>query len=266
MANPREHGSPRPSRTRVKPTAKPVAAPPVRAGGGLRATRMDRDTRISDILVAARSTFWSRGYHATAVSEIARSLGVAEGTIFKYFPTKRDLLNKVIEHWYGDLFGDYSKELGPIQGAKNRLRYLVWRHLRTVQEWPEMCRLIFTEVRTQPDYARSPLHEMNHRYTGLLVDVLREGVRSGEFRDGLPLELVRDLVYGGIEHHLWRFLYGNGELDPKLVADQLTDLVCAGVDRHPESTVALDTRRLAQLTTAMERAVNTLERDRKSRK
>lgn len=266
MSLPREQGSLRGSHRHGKPPVKTSASGSARTGSAPRAARLDRDTRTSDILLAARTTFLSRGYHATAVWEIARSLGVAEGTIFKYFPTKRDLLNKVIEHWYGDLFGDYSKELGPIQGAKNRLRYLVWRHLRTVQEWPQMCRLIFTEVRTQPDYARSPLHEMNHRYTGLLVDVLREGVRNGEFRDGLPLDLVRDLVYGGIEHHLWRFLYGNGELDPQLVADQLADLVCAGVETRPESTVSLDTRRLAQLTTAMERAVNTLERDRKSRK
>ncbi|TDU30974.1 TetR family transcriptional regulator [Panacagrimonas perspica] len=237
-----------------------------KARSAVRAPRMDRDARIADILVAARETFLSRGYHAAAVSEIARTLGVAEGTIFKYFPTKRDLLNKVIEHWYGDLFGDYSKELGPIQGAKNRFRYLVWRHLCTVVEWPEMCRLIFTEVRVQPDYAQSPLHEMNHRYTGLLVDVVREGIRSKEFRQAVAPELIRDLVYGGIEHHAWRFLYGNGELDPKRVADQLTDLVCGGVQAEKASTVSLDTRKFAELTATMERAVNTLVRDRKSRK
>jgi len=233
--------------------------------GAARAPRMDRDARIADILVAARQTFLSRGFHAAAVAEIARALGIAEGTIFKYFPTKRDLLNKVIEHWYGDLFGDYSKELGPIQGAKNRFRYLVWRHLRTVAEWPEMCRLIFTEVRVQPDYAQSPLHEMNHRYTGLLVDIVRQGIRSKEFRADASPELIRDLVYGGIEHHAWRFLYGNGELDPKRVADQLTDLVCSGVETGKASTVSLDTRKFAELTATMERAVNTLVREKKSR-
>ncbi len=249
----------------MKALNKPAAAAGKRSAPA-RALRMDRGERISDILVAARKTFWSRGYHATAVSEIARSLGIAEGTIFKYFPTKRHLLNRVIEHWYGDLFGDYSKELGPIQGAKNRFRYLVWRHLRTISEWPEMCRLIFTEVRVQPDYADSPLHEMNHRYTGLLVDVIREGIRNGEFREGIALELVRDMVYGGIEHHAWRFLYGSGELDPKLVADQMTQLLCSGMEVEKTSTVSLDKRRLAQLTATMERAVNTLVREKKIRK
>lgn len=249
----------------MKALKKP-AAPLGKRNAPARALRMDRGERISDILVAAQKTFWSHGYHATTVSEIARSLGIAEGTIFKYFPTKRDLLNRVIEHWYGDLFGDYSKELGPIQGAKNRFRYLVWRHLRTISEWPQMCRLIFTEVRAQPDYSDSPLHEMNHRYTGLLVDVIREGIRGGEFREGIALELVRDMVYGGIEHHAWRFLYGNGELDPKLVADQMTQLLCGGMEVEKTSTVALDTRRLAQLAATMERAVNTLVREKKSRK
>lgn len=128
-----------------------------------------------------------------------------------------------------------------------------------------MCRLIFTEVRVQPDYAQSPLHEMNHRYTGLLVDIVRQGIRSKEFRADASPELIRDLVYGGIEHHAWRFLYGNGELDPKRVADQLTDLVCSGVETGKESTVSLDTRKFAELTATMERAVNTLVREKKSR-
>lgn len=235
------------------------------ARSALRAPRMDRGARIADILVAARRTFLERGFHSTAVAEIARSLGIAEGTIFKYFPTKRDLLNKVIEHWYGDLFGDYSKELGPIQGARHRFRYLVWRHLRTLAEWPGMCRLIFTEVRVQPDYAQSPLHEMNQRYTGLLVDVIRQGIRSKEFRAGISPELVRDLVYGGIEHHAWRFLYGNGELDPERVADQLTDLACSGVETTTPATVPLDIRKFAELTATMERAVDALVRERKRR-
>lgn len=230
--------------------------------GAPRALRMDRGERISDILLAARAVFSSRGYHATAVSEIARTLGIAEATIFKYFPSKRDLLNKVVEHWYGDLFGDYSKELGPIEGAKNRFRYLVWRHLRTVVEWPEMCRLIFSEVRAQADYAQSPVQEMNRRYTDLLIDVIREGVRSQEFRADIPLELVRDLVYGGVEHHAWRFLYNNGSLDPQLVADQLVGLVCGGLEVSRPSTVTIDTRRFDQLTAAMEQAVEKLVGDR----
>lgn len=230
------------------------AAPPART----RATRMPPDARITEILAVAREVFASRGFHATAVTEIAQRLGIAEGTVFKYFPTKRALLNQVIEHWYGDLFGDYGKELSVIHGARNRFRYLVWRHLRTIGEWPDLCRLIFSDVRAQPGYARSPLHKMNSKYTGLFVDVLREGVRSGEFRAGLPLELVRDLVYGGIEHHAWTYLYGNGALEPERSADQLTDLVCCGLESGRGTAAGGTVAQIGELADRLETLAKTL--------
>jgi AcrR family transcriptional regulator len=231
-----------------------------------RASRMASDERAQEILAVARDVFVAHGFHASAVTEIAARLGVAEGTVFKYFPTKRELLNRVIEHWYGELFGDYTKDLSMIRGARNRLRYLVWRHLKTIRQWPGMCRLIFSDVRSQPGYPRSPLHRMNLKYTGLLVDVLREGIASGEFREQVPVELLRDLVYGGIEHHAWGFLYGNATLDAERSADQLTELVCAGIEPRAPSADSPEHTDLTALADRLERVAATLRAPVKARR
>ncbi|WP_420466122.1 TetR/AcrR family transcriptional regulator [Panacagrimonas sp.] len=225
-----------------------------------RASRMTSDKRTREILAVARDVFVTHGFHATAVTEIASRLGVAEGTVFKYFPTKRELLNRVIEHWYGELFGDYTKDLSMIRGARNRFRYLVWRHLKTIREWPGMCRLIFSDVRSQPGYSRSPLHRMNLKYTGLFLDVVREGIGSGEFRDDVPLELLRDLVYGGIEHHAWGFLYRNTTLDAERSADQITDLVCTGIELRRPLEPSLTDADLCALADRLERVAATLRK------
>lgn len=44
------------------------------------------------ILEAAIRLFASKGYHATSTSEIAKEAGVAEGTIFRHYKTKKDIL------------------------------------------------------------------------------------------------------------------------------------------------------------------------------
>src|SRR5690606_26788480 len=44
------------------------------------------------ILEAAVDIFSEKGYAATSTSEIAQKAGVAEGTIFKHYKTKKDLL------------------------------------------------------------------------------------------------------------------------------------------------------------------------------
>lgn len=185
--------------------------------------------RVDGILGAAREVFCKKGYDATVVSEIAARLGVAEPTVFKYFPTKRELLLKVLERWYADMFGDYTRDLSGVKSPRERLRRLVWRHLDSVRGNPQLCRLMFREVRSGPDYPGSRLHGLNRRYTRLLMDVIEAGRMAGAFRDDVPLPLLRDLVYGGIEHHTWNYMSGRGALDAHRIAGDITAVLCNGI-------------------------------------
>lgn len=210
------------------------------------APRLAREQRVDEILRAARDVFCEKGYEAAAVAEIAARMGVVEGTVYKYFTSKRELLLKVLEHWYEEMFGDYARDLAGVSDARSRLRLLVWRHLRSIREFPLLCRLMFREVRSEQDYHGSDLHGLNRQYTQLLVDVLQEGVDAGVFRRDIPLPLLRDLIYGGIEHATWNYVCGRGELDIDATADQLAALVCEGLnrggDREPRTVRRLEPR------------------------
>lgn len=193
--------------------------------------RMTRDERVADILRAARDVFCEKGYEATAVSEIATRIGVVEGTIYKYFATKRELLLKVLEHWYEEMFGDYARDLAAAKGARARLHLLIWRHLRSVRDYPLLCRLMFREVHGESDYHGSGLHAMNRQYTKFLVEVIDAGRASGEFRADLSTALLRDMVYGATEHHSWNYVCGRGALDIDAIAEQITSILCDGISR-----------------------------------
>jgi AcrR family transcriptional regulator len=231
-----------------RPTAsKSAPRPPV---------RLARDQRVGDILRAAREVFCEKGYESTAVSEIAARIGVVEGTIYKYFDSKRALLLQVLEHWYEEMFGDCARILAGVSGTHARLRLLIWRHLRTVRDYPLLCRLMFREVRSEQDYHGSGLHAMNRRYTQFLMDVIREGVDAGEFRDDIPLPLLRDMVYGGIEHHSWNFICGRGTLDIDRVADQITAILCEGASTtHRGDVLRLEAQRLSKIADRIEQAL-----------
>ncbi|MBK9034860.1 MAG: TetR/AcrR family transcriptional regulator [Myxococcales bacterium] len=51
------------------------------------------------ILAAALRLFVDRGFHGTAVPELARAAGVAAGTIYHYFPGKTALVNVLYRRW-----------------------------------------------------------------------------------------------------------------------------------------------------------------------
>lgn len=193
------------------------------------APRLARGQRVDEILVAARAVFCDKGYEQAAMSSIAARIGVVEGTLYKYFASKHDLLLAVLEHWYGELFGNHAQELAGMASARAGLHRLVWHHLAAIRDEPQLCRLMFREVRSEADYHGSRLHTLNRQYTGLLVQVLAQGVASGEFRAGIAPALLRDMVYGAIEHHSWNYLCGRGALAIDSLAEQIVAVVCDGI-------------------------------------
>ncbi|KNC89109.1 TetR/AcrR family transcriptional regulator [Trabulsiella odontotermitis] len=64
------------------------------------------------LLEAATAAFAQSGY-AASTAAIARSAGVAEGTLFRYFATKDDLLNVLYLHIKSSLIQSMISELDP---------------------------------------------------------------------------------------------------------------------------------------------------------
>ena len=193
------------------------------------APRLSREQRIDKILEAARQVFCEKGYEQTAVAEIAARMDVVEGTVFKYFATKRELLLKVLEHWYDEISGDLARDLTDVSDLRERLRIVIHDHLRVVRDYPLLCRLMFREIRGEEDYHSSTLHQKNRRYTRFLTEIVAEGSADGTFRAGTSPTLTRDLVFGAIEHLTWTYICGRGRLDIKRIADTLTAMVCDGI-------------------------------------
>jgi AcrR family transcriptional regulator len=219
------------------------------ARGSRRRERLPRDERVAEIMRAARQVFCSKGFEAASTAEIAERAGVVEGTLYRYFPTKRDLLIKVVEAFYEDIFSDYEAQLQGVRGTWNRLRFMIWKHLSVMHREPDMCRLIVHELRPWPQYRRSSIFTLNQRYTQSTLAVVREGIASGEFRADVPLRIVRDMIFGGAEHHTWAHLRDEGEFSPDEAADAITDMIYQGLERGGRGKAA-----------AVETSVNRLER------
>lgn len=188
-----------------------------------------RQRRASEILAAARDVFLEKGFERTAISEVASRVGIVEGLVFSYFPTKRDLLHEVLGAMYEPLIRDVGDGYARLKGLRARLRFIVWRHVRVYVETPGLARLVLHEVRTGPEYDSSGLHALQVRYTQYVRLALEEAVRDGELGAGVDIEMARSILYGGLEHLLWPVLYGQHAVDVDELADRYTELMLQGL-------------------------------------
>jgi AcrR family transcriptional regulator len=234
-------------------TAKPLIAK--------RHSRLPREQRRLAILQVAEQVFREKGYSEALTAQIAARAGVVEGSIYRYFPGKRELLIRVVEQWYERILADYDQQLAALSGTRARLRFLIWRHMNVIHREPAMCRLIFRQLRAWPEYRRTSVFALTREYTRRTLEILQQAIDAGEFRADVPLRLVRDMIYGGVEHHTWVYLRGEGDFSPDAAADAMTDLVYralalpAPVASLPPTATEATLRRLEAVAQRLEQGI-----------
>lgn len=202
-------------------------------GARRQVNRLPPERRIADIMLAARAIFTEKGYADALISDIAERAGVVEGSIYRFFTNKRELLIRVIEHWYEEMLAEDVRHFDSIRGTWNRLRFLVHHHLLSIRKEPGLTRLMLQEVRHEPGYRQMKLFELNQVYSKRITDLVKAAKASGEFRPDIQPPLVRDLIYGCIEHRIWAFLRNEAELEVEQTADQIADIVYRGLVAEP---------------------------------
>ena len=184
--------------------------------------------RSDSILDAARTAFAEHGFENTSVAQIARLAGISDGLLYRYFRNKRDVLNEVLRRFYERTMIDLEAIAAQERPFAAQLEELIRRHLQTFVDDVDLCRLFFAEVRTQTDYAVSPIRALNQRYTSIVTGLVQKAASRGEIREGIDPRLVRDLIFGTVEHRAWAAVQGR-QIDVDKTAADLVAIVMSGL-------------------------------------
>lgn len=216
--------------------------------------RLPPERRIADIMTAAKAVFTEKGYDEALISDIAERAGVVEGSIYRFFTNKRALLVRVIEHWYEDMLARDTEQFAGVRGSWNQIRFIVHHHLMSIRREPALSRLVLQEFRPDPGYRNTRLFELNQTYVHRIIDVIKEAVANGEFRSNVSPGLIRDMIYGCIEHRTWAFLRNEGDFDVEETADNITDIVYRGlvIDKTAEEPLGSVVSRLEKVAARLE--------------
>ena len=185
--------------------------------------------RYDAILAAATRVFSEKGYSSASITDIAQAADISDGLIYKYFTNKRDLLENVLKHFYETTITDLETKIAKGRNFEERLYALVSGHLAAFVADIDLCRLFISEVRTASDYRGSAIQQLNRRYTSVLIEIVDQGIADGEIQPALDPRLVRDMLFGAIEHSSWRHVRGIRPLDVTRLSRAMTDILLNGL-------------------------------------
>jgi len=106
--------------------------------------RLTSDARKEQIVQSALGVFIEKGYAGTTTSEIAKSAGISEVTLFRHFSSKQEIFLAGIEPI---LFDSLSNDIPEIQGniTKDQLSSILFNRIKFLSDHSGIVKLILNE-------------------------------------------------------------------------------------------------------------------------
>lgn len=181
--------------------------------------RLPRATREDHINAAALYVFRKHGYHNASISEIASLAGLADGALYRFYGSKKEILESVICRWYKGTLENYEIALKEIKDPELRLKYAIRHNIRCLCEDSNIASLYY-ELRRDRDFTSSKLIEYNKKYIGILLRILRE-VRGTQGEMNIKITTISKILYAAIEVGTERFRIHKDPLDQEALTNEI---------------------------------------------
>lgn len=171
-----------------------------------RRRRRDPKNTRERLVRAALELFTTQGYHASTTPQVARKAGVAEGTIYRHFSSKEQLLNEI----YRGAVRMFTQIVAqtPARGScRDRMKDVADRWGEVAAQDPPLAKLVFVAppLSLLDEKSREAYEQMRFE----LEKVVASGKASNEIRPGpaylwtdVWLQLVR-LMMERVAAHEW---------------------------------------------------------------
>ena len=163
------------------------------------------DTR-SRIIKAATKLFAENGYQQTTIAEIAKIVGLAEGSIYEHFRGKEEILLTIPNVWVTRSIEELELQLLGIKGAINKLRKFLWWYIHYIESEPMTAKVVFLFLKTNSNFMQTEAYSNVKIFYSYLIKIFEEGCETGELMQDLNPFIARATFLGTIEHLVIRWL------------------------------------------------------------
>lgn len=188
------------------------------------------------ILDAALMLFSEKGFSATTTREIARKAGFAEGTVFRYFPTKKDILIALAKPPAVEELHRVMSSLSN-QDVEESLRHILENRLATIGQNKDLVKVIVTEAQFHEEIKEHLLQNVGVHVFDTLAGYMAKRMEDGVFRKADPLIVSRILVGMMISLLLSEDFYPMKDFDEEKrreYLDEIINIFLYGVKKREE--------------------------------
>lgn len=121
------------------------------------------------VLATALKLFANHGFHATTTAKIAKEAGVSEGTIYKYFASKQDLLTQLLQPILADIRDNFFSDLDEQPDLKDMVGFIVDDRIQFIEANFDFIRVILQGVLTGEMIDNRALQEFLTGNNGVLT-------------------------------------------------------------------------------------------------
>ena len=195
-----------------------------------------KSKRQEQILKAASEVFVRKGYDAATIPEIAKSCGLAAGTLYIYYPSKRELFISVIESLMVApvlvFFNNKMNKDFPTtfkDALYNRIGFLQGESLHHLLA-------LMGEIQRDPGLSATFAEKVIKPFLGYMENIYRDRIDSGEFRKMEPKIVVRLIGSIMIGMSMLRMIEGEtcplNHLSQKQLGEEIMNFMLHGLLKH----------------------------------
>lgn len=152
--------------------------------------------RSAEIMEAAAQVFAERGYHGASTQDIADLLHIRQASLYYYFPSKEAALEQVCLQGVGGFYETAQAIASGPGTAHEKLSGLIRAHIAPLLDRSNFVRVFLTQRQFLPTKSRQRVGKWSRGIEQIFENVIRQGMRSGEFRADADPRLATLAILG----------------------------------------------------------------------
>jgi AcrR family transcriptional regulator len=139
------------------------------------------------VLDAALTLFADRGYHGTAVSQIAASLGIRTPSLYNHMRSKQDLLEAIVGRTLDDVLAGFRAAVAGLTDPAERLRQATRVYALRHATHRREALVVNRDATSLPGPARIRMRERQREHERAVRAIISDGVAAGVFHTDSPV-------------------------------------------------------------------------------